>query len=95
MADLICCLNVFREERLLPGCLESIRKALPTARIVAVDGPYASWVQAAKRQAATELENAHDVIAEQILGLTESKSTDGTHKILKSFGPQRFGSGCS
>lgn len=86
MGSLYVCLNVYREARLLPGCLESIRTAAPHAKIVAVDGAYENFVRAAKRCSAMEIENGHHAMAELFLKYTAPKSDDGTLEILRAAG---------
>lgn len=81
-------LNVYMEERLLEGCLQSIKKAAPHARLVAVDGCYQSWVAAARRVAARQIDNGHDVLADQTLALTSPRSTDRTLALLKDYGAE-------
>ena len=76
-------LNVYSESRMLVGCIESIRKAAPHAKIVAVDGAYESWTKASRRLAAKALENGHESLAEAYLYYSSASSPDDTLQALR------------
>lgn len=85
MANLWFACNVWNEEMMLPGCLESIRKYNPEAKIVAVDGAYKSLVDEVKKLIAQHYEKRYDEVARQFEPYTEAQSTDRTLEILKEF----------
>jgi hypothetical protein len=78
-------LNVWREELMLPGALDSIRRFFPDAKIVAVDGVYKSVVEEVRKlQAAHIIKNEH-VLVEQLEPFTEADSKDRTYEILDQY----------
>lgn len=85
MENLWICLNVYAEEQLLPECLDSIKKAHPEAKIVAVDGAYDSWIREVKKLIAHQIEYNHDQVAEQLERFIVPISTDRTLEILKDY----------
>ncbi len=83
---LYACLNVYQEEALLPDCLRSIRTVLPQAKIVLIDGAYASWVRHVRIEAAVELSLGNTGIGNDMLArFVSAESTDRTIEIAKSF----------
>ncbi len=86
MSQLYACLNVYQEETLLPDCLRSIRTVLPQAKIILIDGAYASWVRHVRIEAAVEISQGNQGIGDDMLArFTSSESTDRTIEIAKEF----------
>lgn len=83
MKNLWFCLNVFQEEDLLPGCLESIRKTHPEAKIVAVDGAYHSLTHEVQKVVALHESKGMVELANQLLPYTKAESSDRTLEILR------------
>lgn len=77
------CLNIWNEELMLPECIDSVRKFLPEAKIVAVDGAYKSFVNEVKKRQAHYIEYRSPHLAEALDPFTIPQSTDKTLEILK------------
>lgn len=85
MGTLWFALNIWNEEALLPGCLQSIRKYAPDAKIVAVEGAYKSFNNEVMKQIAFELSLGHRQLANGLMYFTKPESTDKTMEILKDY----------
>ena len=86
MGDLYICLNVYMEAALLPECLASVKQFIPNARLVAVDGPYAAFVQQSKLLAAQAYSEGHVTRGDALAAFTTPVSNDGTLDILHQAG---------
>ena len=90
MANIWYALNVFQEELMLQDCINSIRQSTPWAKIVAVDGSYLPFYQAARLLAASHFSGRHDAVAEEILRYASGPSTDKTLEILRDMKVDRI-----
>ncbi len=73
------------DEQCLPTCLGSIRSTLPEAKIVAIDGAYASWIKAIKMESALNYERGKTQIADDLLRFDTPISTDKTKEICQNY----------
>lgn len=86
MKNLVFALNLYNEEDMLEGCLQSIRKYYPDAKIVAVDGAYESFVRQVMKEINAKLTMGQTQVAKSLERFTVPQSTDRTLEILKDYG---------
>ncbi len=87
---LIVGVNAYMDENCLPTCLGSIRSTLPEAKIVVIDGAYASWIKAVKVEAALYFERGHTQIANDLLRFDTPISTDKTKEICRNYNVETY-----
>jgi hypothetical protein len=85
MKDLWFAINCYRESLMLPGCIESIRRYAPGAKIIAVDGAYQSLISEVEKEVAVCITQRHFEVAENLKPFLNPESDDGTLEILNDF----------
>lgn len=78
-------INLYQEEQNIGECLSAIRSNLPKARIVAIDGAYASWLNSVKIEAAKYIDQGLVTVGHDLLRFVSPISTDRTKEICQQF----------
>jgi len=78
-------INLYQEEQNIGECLQGIRSNLPKARIVAIDGAYASWLASVKIEAAKYIDQGFEVMGHDLLRFVTPISNDRTKEICQEF----------
>jgi hypothetical protein len=78
------------DELCLPSCLGAIRSTLPEAKIIAIDGAYASWIKAIKMEAALNYDRGLTQLGDDLLRFDTPISTDKTKEICRNYGVEVY-----
>lgn len=78
-------INLYQEEQNIGECIQAIRSNLPKARIVAIDGAYASWLNSVKMEAAKYIEHGMTTLGHDLLRFVTPISNDRTKELCQQF----------